>query len=426
MRTQSTVMVEADRSEKELVRAAVAGNLSAFDDLVRRHWTGVLRLAMTFLRNSDEAEDVAQDAFLKAFERLPMLGPPYRFGPWVKQIARNLARNRCMRRPRLLASPRDAPCDYVPASTVDDAIADASEAEDLAERVSRAVNALSRQRPVLRETARLKYLSGRSVREIAQRLQVPVGTVKRRLWDARAKMRKEMTKMSFKGNDGGALTTVPTIRIEELPGASMRVPVRGYGSYFGSVLEVGDVEVCKFFDYPGGILTQTVWSEVIRKVNLFGRECFEVLIKHSDCEPPEPDLLDYFEVREDEIAWVLRLLADDAYAKVRNQVSKEQTAPASYDTDHSRANTLCRVVRLRVGDRDRGQCLAVAEGLEQDGTPAETFYTPDGRVVLHRRYVGAKAGQSPYYDFQKLPEEPNLVISGKEYRLWYDCVLVEP
>ena len=159
--------------------------------------------------------------------------------------------------------------------------------------------------------------------------------------------------MSFKGNDAGALTTVPTIRIEEMPDVSMRVPVRGYGSYYGSVLEVGHVEVNKFFDYPGGILTQTVRSEVIRKVNLFGRECFEVLIKHSDCEPPEPDLFDYFEVREDGIAAVLRLLADDVYAKVRNQVSNEGPAPPYYDTDHTRPRALCRAVRLRVGERDR-------------------------------------------------------------------------
>lgn len=228
------------------------------------------------------------------------------------------------------------------------------------------------------------------------------------------------------GNDFGPLTTVPAIQIDDLPGASMRVPVRGYGLYFGSVLEVGNVEVCKFFDYPGGILTQTVRSEVRRKVNLFGRECFEVLIKHSDCEPPEPNLLDYFEVREDGIAWVLRLLADDVYAKIRNQVSTEPMAPLFYCTSADGTDATCRVVRLKVGEVDRGQCLAVIEDPQRDGTPAERFYSADGRVVLHRRYVRKDAPDSPYYDFNKLPEEPKLMLSGKAYRLWYDNVLVDP
>jgi len=413
-------VVEAEKSETELVIAAVEGDPPAFDCLVRRHWAGVTRMAVAFLRSSDDAEDVAQDAFLKAFERLADLGPPYAFGAWVRQIARNIARNRCVRHPR------SVPFETAGETTVGGSQPEASNGEESAARVSRAVEALSRQTPILRETARLRYLRGRSLGEIEKRLQVPSGTVKRRLFDARLNIRKEMSKMASNEHRCASLTTIPTICIEEAPGVSMRVPVRGYGLYFRSVIETGDVELCKFFDYPGGVLTQTVRSEVRRKVNLFGRDCFEVLSKHSDCEPQEPDLLDYFEVREDGTAWVLRLLADDAYAKVRNQVSKEAIAPLSNDTDDARPNTLSRVVRLRVGDKDWGQCLAVVEGLEQDGTPAEMYYTPDGRVVLHRRYVGAKAAQSPFYDFERLPEEPELVVSGIRYRLWYDCVLVRP
>ena len=78
---------KAKRSEKELVLAAVAGDLLAFDCLVRRHWAGVMSVARAFLPDSEEAEDVVQDTFVRAFERLSTLGPPYRFGPWVKQIA---------------------------------------------------------------------------------------------------------------------------------------------------------------------------------------------------------------------------------------------------------------------------------------------------------------------------------------------------
>jgi len=67
-------MVEMDGSDRQLVLSAIGGDLSAFDDLVRVHWLGACRVAMSLLRDVDEAEDLVQDAFLRAFARLHAFG----------------------------------------------------------------------------------------------------------------------------------------------------------------------------------------------------------------------------------------------------------------------------------------------------------------------------------------------------------------
>ena len=214
----------------------------------------------------------------------------------------------------------------------------------------------------------------------------------------------------------------PRIEIAEIGGESMRVPVRGYGMTFGSVLAVGDVETMKFYDYPGGVLTSTDRTEVLRETALCGRMCFEVLTISVDCDPPEPNVLNYFEVRESEIAWLLRVRADAVRPEVYPDVVTEPTVPRCYDSGEMAAPHGGRVVNLRVGDVDRGRCGAVLL-VSEDGTAAETFFNGEGRQVLHCRYVGPNAA---YGDYGQLPDDTARVIEGQRYRRWYDTVLIEP
>ena len=215
---------------------------------------------------------------------------------------------------------------------------------------------------------------------------------------------------------------IPAIEISDRPEETMRVPLRGQGMVFGSILEVGEVEVTGFYDYPGGVRTGVTRSEVRRTLNLCGHQCYEVLSVSSDCEPPEPAELDYFEVREDGIHWLLRIRSGEPFPDVNPDVIDEPVTPLCYDTTHPGPMCQMRVVDLRVGDTNRGRCLAVLEW-EEDGTAAEMFYQPDGRNVLHRRYVGPDA---KYGDYTHLPEDDVRIIEGKAFRHWYDTVLLNP
>ncbi len=91
---------EQGTEDAALVRAVLAGELSAFDALMKRYQRRAVAVAYRLLSNRDDAMEVTQDAFLKAFDKLKTLSKPERFGPWMLRIVSNLALNR--RRSRAL------------------------------------------------------------------------------------------------------------------------------------------------------------------------------------------------------------------------------------------------------------------------------------------------------------------------------------
>lgn len=80
-----------DASDAELVVVALAGNTQGFDVLVNRYRRAMLTVAQQIVRNAADAEDVVQEAFLRAFEALPQLSDLNRFGAWLHSITRNRA-----------------------------------------------------------------------------------------------------------------------------------------------------------------------------------------------------------------------------------------------------------------------------------------------------------------------------------------------
>lgn len=398
-------------SEKELVTAAQAGDLSAFNELAKRCRAGILIELTGLTGNSHDAEDVIQEALLRSFLKLSSLKEPYNFGGWVRLIARNIARNKLRREPKFVQLREGS----VPSPELSN--------DDISLKTELALLALSRLSSKLRETSRLTYLSSYSQKQVATRLGIPLGTVKRRLWESRIKMRKEVLSMSRTGITPEPVNTVPVIKIKELPQKTMTVQTTGPGLYFGTVLKEGFEEICRFFDYPGGILTQTAHTQVVRKVGIFGKACFEVLIEHSDCEPHIPNVLQYFAGTADGFDWIMTVTADEAYPQTRFFKEGEELFPSTYSSGESDEYS-ARVVNLTIGDINYGHCLAVFWSW-QNGTPAESFFTPAGRQVLHRRYAGQDAPESHNYRYENLPEESRRVFKGIEYHLWYDTVLIE-
>ncbi len=398
-------------SERKLVAAAQAGDLSAFNELVKRCRAGILIELIGLTGNSHDAEDVIQEALLRSFLKLSTLKEPYNFGGWVRLIARNIARNRLRREPKFVQLREGS----VPNPELSN--------DDISLKTEQALLALSRLSPKLRETSRLTYLSSYSQKQVATKLGIPLGTVKRRLWESRAKMRKEVLSMSRTGIIPEPVNTVPVIKVKELPKMTMTVQTTGPGLYFGTTLKEGFEETCRFFDYPGGILTQTAHCQVVRKTQIHRRECFEVLIEHSDCEPHIPNVLQYFAGTSDGFDWVMTVTADEAYPQTRFFKEGEELFPSTYSSGECDEYS-ASVVNLTIGDINYGQCLAVFWSW-QNGTPAESFFTLAGRQVLHRRYVGQDASESQNYQYENLPEESRKMFKGTEYRLWYDTVLIE-
>lgn len=400
-------------NDPELVQRAQDGDTAAFEELVKRHLRGVRIEAACILGDRFDEEDVAQEAFLRAFQKLSSLGPPFCFGSWIRQIARNIARNTVSRTPRTVPLEQ---AHFIKRSTVPDE-------DNHIEQASQIVRAISRLSSPLRETARLAYLSRNSQQQVASRLSIPMGTVKSRLWKARSMIRKDVSRMSYKGRNPSSAGIIPAITILELPEETMIIRSEGPGLYFGSILKGGHTEVCKFFDYPGGVLTQTVHTHVLREIDILGRKCMEVIIEHSDCEPIEPNVLDYFEPIESGYRWIMRTVADGVCPQTRFMNEDDELFPLEYSNGEHESYT-ARVVELSIGDKQYGKCLAVFWAWE-DGTPAESFFTKAGRQVLHRRYVGPDAPVSSSYEYSNLDGEYSRTFRGIEYHLWYDTVLME-
>ncbi|MHC5020270.1 MAG: RNA polymerase sigma factor [Planctomycetota bacterium] len=164
-----------------LVAAVRDGDAGAFDALVERHLGRVRSVALAVVQDAVAADDVTQQAFLRAWRKLDTLADPERFGPWCRTIARNAGRNwlrdHAARAPRPLAG---APEPADPSRSGADQLADR-------EAVQRAVAALAAP---LREAIRLRYVAELSYREIAELLNEPLSTVRDRLYRARRELKE--------------------------------------------------------------------------------------------------------------------------------------------------------------------------------------------------------------------------------------------
>ena len=167
-----------------LVERARAGDRAAAERLVRAHLGAAFAVALAVTGNAEDAEDVVQDAFVAALERLGDCRPDG-FSGWLLQIVRNRARNHLRYRRVRAALPLD---DAVAARSGDDPAKDA-EREELRRRLLAALEHLSE---VQRQVVLLHDLEGWKHREIAAALEMPEGTVRHHLFHARRAMRAQL------------------------------------------------------------------------------------------------------------------------------------------------------------------------------------------------------------------------------------------
>ena len=165
-----------------LVDRARRGDPDAFAALVRRHFKKAYTVALALLSNGMDAEDVCQDAFLKALERLDDCREPDKFASWLLQIVRNRAHNfRNYRRVRAAVS-----IELTGVAGPEDASDEAVQA-DLRTRLGRALGRLS---DIQRQVVLLHDLEGLKHREIAERIEISEGMSRQHLFNARKTLRE--------------------------------------------------------------------------------------------------------------------------------------------------------------------------------------------------------------------------------------------
>lgn len=191
--------------ELVLVRAAKAGDLSAFEQLVKRYDRNVFRIAQHITQNREDAEDVVQDAFLKAFENLEQFQEQSKFYTWLVRIAVNEALMKLRRRRtgRTVSLDEDIKTeeDSIPREVADWAPNPEQmyNQGELREILARTIQGLP---PSFRTVFVLRDVEGLSTEETAEALELSIPAIKSRLLRARLQLRERLNRY-FKAPKGG-------------------------------------------------------------------------------------------------------------------------------------------------------------------------------------------------------------------------------
>ncbi len=185
-------LIEAN--DAELVIAALAGNTQAFDVLVTRYRRAMLTIAQQIVRNPTDAEDVVQDALLRAFEALPQLSDLNRFGAWLHSITRNRALRYHKNASRY--QPQEDMEPYVNRQTDTSATdpADIVERELTLQAIRDAIQELPTDYQAVIE---LYYWAEMPQKRIAEFLSLPLTTVKWRLHKAKELLKTILEKQGY-------------------------------------------------------------------------------------------------------------------------------------------------------------------------------------------------------------------------------------
>ncbi len=169
-------------SDARLVEEVRRGDKSAFEPLVRRYENRLMSVLLRFVRDRDLARDLAQETFLRVYERLDQFDPSRRFGPWLFRIGVNLALDYLRKRRRRIWPSlfSDSRIEKGP----DPAVADPREALDLSQEVRKVLESISEK---YRTVLILRDLENFSTSEIAAILHRKEATIRWRLAEARVR-----------------------------------------------------------------------------------------------------------------------------------------------------------------------------------------------------------------------------------------------
>jgi len=195
----SGVQRMAKVSDRELVGRAKAGDLEAFGQIVRRHQARIHRLALHMLRDRSEAEDVAQETFIRAYQAIKRFDGRSEPFTWLYRIAVNLSLNtiRARKTSRNAGDASDPRLDALMTESRPSAMADPGGHATRRQEYAALCQGIDELSETLRTTLILVCVDGRSHEEAAEILGAPEGTIAWRVHEARRKLREFMKSRGF-------------------------------------------------------------------------------------------------------------------------------------------------------------------------------------------------------------------------------------
>lgn len=182
--------------ERDLIRQCLAGDLSAFRRLIEPQQDCVFRIALSILGSREEAEEAAQDTFMRVYRELSSFSGAAPFGAWVYRIAVRTCLNAHRRRRKWRLYERSVDPARMAGMAFREGETPEAEAEQR-EMQAKVRGAIDRLPGKLHEVVVLSYLDEFSHAEIADLLDIPEGTVKSRLHLARGRLQKELERQGL-------------------------------------------------------------------------------------------------------------------------------------------------------------------------------------------------------------------------------------
>jgi len=196
--------VNARDADRELVARAQRGDQQAFGLLVEKYERKLARLLQRLIRDPAEVEDVAQEAFIRAYRALPSFRGDSAFYTWLYRIGVNTAKNHLIAMGRRVPTTTEIDADSAENYGEGDLLRDINTPErllmskEIGETVNAAIDGLPEE---LRQAIQLRELDGMSYEEIATIMECPIGTVRSRIFRAREAIALKLRPLLGTGKD---------------------------------------------------------------------------------------------------------------------------------------------------------------------------------------------------------------------------------
>ncbi len=377
-----------------------------------------------FINDEDSINDILQETLITAIYKLIELQEPFNITGWMKTIARNKCLNFLKKKGKMVGY-ANIPEKYLYHFYEQDE----TEYKNEKQLIDSLGNLPHSEKYILQ----MKYFTHHSIKEISKLFKIPEGTVKRRLFDARQKLKKEMEMKEQGERDKGQVA--PEIKIfPKKESKKNSVKILGYGLNFGSPLAgVGDVEVYEAYEYPGRIFKRKAVSKVTRNAKMFGREVLEVIDDSISLKLKMKKHF-YYTYDEHKISMVFRIF-DFPKELIIHFDQKDLMKPLELDIQvgefvgNRKENEIgiVDIVDVKIGEKE--YLDVIRKRFSCDDYPRrcymEHFYSSEGREILHRNYIGENWEMGGVVTWEKWKDAPEIEFKGEKFRLWFAFVLTD-
>ena len=365
---------------------------------------------------------------ITALSKLLKLQEPFNISCWMMTVAKNKCLNFLKKQKKMIR------LDNIPEKYFQNLTNPNEYDSEEEEQLIGSLNNLSHSQKYL---VQMKYFTHHSIKEISELFKIPEGTVKRRLFDARTKLKKEMEMKMKKGQGERDKEKVIAPEIKIIPKKESKkksVKILGFGLNFGSPLAgIGDVEVYESYEYPGRIFINKFESKVTRKTKMFGQEVLEVVDK-SISKKTKTTKYFYYTFDEKKISMLFRIMNFPKELMIHID-QEDLMKPLELDikvgkfVGNRKENEIgiVDVVDVKIGEKEYRDVIRQRFSCDDyhGRCYMEHFFNSEGREILHRNYFGQNWKMGGFVTWEKWKDAPEIEFKGEKFRLWFEFILTD-